>query len=250
MRQFGLIGYPLVHSFSENYFLEKFRNEYINDATYKNYPIKSIDQLLDLINEIPNLLGLNVTIPYKKEVIRYLDLIDKEALEVGAVNVIKIVRRNDKILLKGFNSDIYGFKESLKPLIDSHVRQAIVLGTGGGSSAVAYVLSSMRIPVIFVSRSNKENCITYNDITEELVSLSHLIVNATPLGMFPETDQKPEIPYHALTSDHILYDLIYNPSETLFLKEGEKRGCRTINGLEMLKLQAEKSWQIWNDPSV
>jgi len=138
----------------------------------------------------------------------------------------------------------------LKPVLDSNVKQAIVLGTGGSSSAVAYVLASMKIPVIFVSRNIKENCITYNDVTEELVSSSHLIINTTPLGMFPETDKKPEIPYHALTPDHILYDLIYNPAETLFLKEGKKRGCRIINGLEMLKLQAEKSWQIWNDPSV
>ncbi|MGB4293916.1 MAG: shikimate dehydrogenase [Bacteroidales bacterium] len=248
MRKYGLIGYPLEHSFSKKYFAEKFRNEGIEDASYDNYPLKSVKEFEKLIKEEKELFGLNVTIPYKQEVIPFLDSVDTEASEVGAVNVIKIYRYGDKIVLKGYNTDIYGFRESLKPFLNRKVSHALVLGTGGSSKAVAYVLGKLSIKVIFVSRIKKPECITYEDINEEVIDTTMLIVNTTPVGMYPMIDNKPDIPYHLLSTSHILYDLIYNPEQTLFLKEGLKRGCTIINGLEMLRLQAEKSWEIWNYP--
>jgi len=201
-----------------------------------------------LIKEENELLGLNVTIPYKEEVISFLDAVDSEALEVGAVNVIKILRSGDKIKLKGYNTDIYGFKESLKPFINKGMKQALILGTGGSSKAVAWVLKKLGVKIIFVSRSNKQGSITYREITDNIIGNTQLIVNTTPLGMYPDTENKPDIPYNLLSPSHILYDLIYNPAQTLFLKEGINRGCTVINGLTMLKLQAEKSWEIWNNP--
>jgi len=248
MKKYGLIGYPLEHSFSKKYFAEKFKNEKIEDACYYNYPLKSITELVKLIKEENELLGLNVTIPYKEEVISFLDAVDSEALEVGAVNVIKILRSGDKIKLKGYNTDIYGFKESLKPFINKGMKQALILGTGGSSKAVAWVLKKLGVKIIFVSRSNKQGSITYREITDNIIGNTQLIVNTTPLGMYPDTENKPDIPYNLLSPSHILYDLIYNPAQTLFLKEGINRGCTVINGLTMLKLQAEKSWEIWNNP--
>jgi len=248
MRKYGLIGYPLEHSFSKKYFAEKFKNEGIKNAFYENYPLKNITELLKLINEEKELVGLNVTIPYKEEVIPFLDEIDSDAKEVGAVNVIKILRSGDKIKLKGYNTDIYGFRESLKPFIVKDINQALILGTGGSSKAVAWVLEKLGVKVIFVSRSKKQGSITYRDITDNIIGATQLIVNTTPLGMYPNMENKPDIPYNLLSPSHILYDLIYNPGQTLFLKEGISRGCTVINGLTMLKLQAEKSWEIWNNP--
>ncbi len=249
MRKFGLIGYPLEHSFSAVYFLRKFEREDVADAVYTNYPIQNINELPGLIEKEPELCGLNVTIPYKKQVFKFLDFIDKQAKEAGAVNVIKIIRTERKTILKGYNSDIYGFRESLLPFLGKNVRQALILGTGGSSGSVAYVLENLNINTIFVSRSRKQNCITYQEITPGLMKESNLIVNTTPAGMYPATDAKPDIPYDCLTDSHILYDLIYNPEKTLFLQEGERRGSIVINGLQMLKLQAERSWEIWNDPA-
>jgi len=249
MRKFGLIGYPLEHSFSKKYFEEKFQKESISDTIYRNYPLKNISELPALIENDPEICGLNVTIPYKKEVISLLDYIDSEASSAGAVNVIKILRNKDEVILKGYNTDIYGFRESLRPLIEGYTGNAVILGTGGSSSAVAYVLSELGIKTIFVSRQPKPGCITYKDLTENIIKSSHLIVNTTPVGMYPATGNKPDIPYESLTSEHILYDLIYNPEQTLFLKEGVIRGCRVMNGITMLILQAEKSWEIWNDLS-
>ncbi len=248
MRKYGLIGFPLEHSFSAAYFHNKFKLESITDAIYKNYPLENIEELTSLINNEIELCGLNVTIPYKKKVFKFLDSIDQQAKNAGSVNVIKIIRFDRKTILKGYNSDIYGFRQSLLPYLDNNVKQALILGTGGSSGAVAYVLDSLNINKIFVSRTPGDNRITYRDITDALIKNTRLIVNTTPIGMYPETDAKPEIPYDLLTKSHILYDLIYNPEKTLFLKEGEKRGCMIINGLSMLKLQAEKSWEIWNDP--
>ncbi|MGQ9621724.1 MAG: shikimate dehydrogenase family protein [Bacteroidales bacterium] len=250
MKKYGLIGYPLEHSFSEKYFTDKFKKESISDASYKNYPLRNINELIPLIKSEKDLCGLNITIPYKKDVIPFLNFVENDAIKAGAVNVMKIIRNNDRIILKGYNTDIYGFRESLKPVMDRKIIQAIILGTGGSSGAVDFVLSGMGIKTLLVSRLPKHGCITYENITENIILSSQLIVNTTPLGMYPSTDKKPDIPYHLLTSQHILYDLIYNPEQTLFLKEGIKRKCRVFNGLTMLKLQAEKSWQIWNDPSV
>lgn len=249
MRKYGLIGYPLAHSFSASYFARKFKEESICDAVYSNYPIQKIDDLPRMITEDKELCGLNVTIPYKKQVMQFLDEIDGEALRAGAVNVVKILRNNNDILLRGYNTDIYGFRESLSPFIARKIKQALVLGTGGSSASVAYVLEDLNINIVFVSRQPGNNCITYGEVTGDLIKTSELIVNTTPVGMFPAIDQKPAIPYDELTPSHILYDLIYNPEKTIFLKEGERRGCSVVNGLTMLKLQAEKSWQIWNDPS-
>lgn len=249
MKNYGLIGYPLGHSFSESYFKDKFTREGISDTTYENFPISTIDEFPGLIKNLPFLYGLNVTIPYKKAVIRYLDHIDKEAEEAGAVNVIKIIRQTGNVILKGYNTDIYGFRESLKNYISVNVRKALVLGTGGSSAAVTYVLRRLNIDFIYVSRSEGKNSVRYSDLNEEIIASHLLIINTTPLGMYPDTDQKPPVPYNALTKHHILFDLIYNPPETLFLREGRKAGCVTVNGLEMLKLQADKSWEIWNDPA-
>ena len=246
MRIFGLTGYPLEHSFSEKYFAEKFRNESINDARYLNFPLKDISMLPSLISGTPDLCGLNVTIPHKKAVMAFLDYIDNEASEAGSVNVIRIIRSSGRITLEGYNTDIYGFRESLSPFAVTAISQALVLGTGGSSASVGFVLARMGIKVVFVSRRPAAGSVTYSNLNEEVVAQSKLIVNTTPLGMYPDINGKPAIPYQALTSSHILYDLIYNPAETPFLKEGIKRGCRVINGLEMLKLQAEKSWEIWN----
>ncbi|NMC41929.1 MAG: shikimate dehydrogenase [Bacteroidales bacterium] len=249
MRNYGLIGYPLTHSFSESYFRDKFIKEGIKDTFYKNYPIRSLAELPVLIKEAPSLMGLNVTIPYKKDVIEYLNYLDKDAEEAGAVNVIKIIRYDNDIELKGYNTDIYGFMESLRNNLSENVKSALVLGTGGSSAAVTFVLRRLNIDFSYVSRSAGENTYRYEDLDNEIIAAHRLIINTTPLGMYPDTDHKPLIPYNALSENHVLYDLIYNPPETLFLHEGKKAGCLTINGLEMLKLQAEKSWEIWNDPA-
>lgn len=248
-RNYGLIGYPLAHSFSESYFRDKFIKEGIKDSSYKNYPIRSLSEFPGLIKDSPSLLGLNVTIPYKKDIIKYLSYLDKDAEEAGAVNVIKIIRHHDAVELKGYNTDIYGFMESLRKYLSGNVKSALVLGTGGSSAAVTCVLRRLNINFSYVSRSSGDNTYRYNDLDNEVIASHQLIINTTPLGMFPDTDHKPLIPYNALSENHILYDLIYNPPETLFLLESKKAGCVTVNGLEMLKLQAEKSWEIWNNPA-
>ena len=245
-RVFGLIGFPLAHSFSKKYFTEKFAQESIDDAAYENYPIGHIDLLPELFRNDKALIGLNVTIPYKEAVIPYLDALATDAAEIGAVNTIK--RCNDGSL-KGFNSDIYGFAETLRRFLpDSFTSGALILGTGGASKAVHHVCNKMGIKVQSVSRSNGDEAIAYRDINAEVIREFLLIVNTTPLGMHPDINQLPELPYEHLTPRHYLIDLIYNPAMTRFLKEGEQRGCMIKNGLEMLILQAEKSWEIWNKP--
>lgn len=254
MRNFGLIGFPLTHSFSKRYFEEKFEREQIREAVYENYPLSSITEFLPLVKSIPGLVGLNVTIPYKETVMDYLDEIDREALKVDAVNCIKIT--NGK--LKGYNTDVFGFENTLRPFIcreefynkEMKVYElppvaAFVLGTGGSSKAVKYVLRKSGISFLSVSREEKEEAITYNEIGKHFGNYN-LFINTTPVGMFPEVDACPDIPYEQLTHRDFLFDLTYNPTETLFLKKGRERGANTQNGLEMLKLQAEKSWEIWN----
>lgn len=247
MRKFGLIGYPLGHSFSKTYFTKKFLNEKITDAVYNNYPIENIDQLRVLLEKDRGLVGLNVTIPYKLDVCPYLDEIDSEAREVGAVNTIKILRKEGSVYLKGFNTDIYGFERPLMEVLKPIHSRALILGTGGAARAVAYILKKHGIQFTYVSRSPKNrNILSYDDLTNELVDNHKLIVNTSPAGMHPILDTCPDIPYSAITGSHILYDLIYNPERTLFLEKGGKKEATLINGLPMLYLQAEKSWQIWN----
>ncbi|MDG5800069.1 shikimate dehydrogenase [Marinilabiliaceae bacterium ANBcel2] len=248
MQTYGLIGYPLSHSFSKDYFTKKFCAENIN-AKYLNFPINEISKIEEVVKNNPLLCGLNVTIPYKEKIIPFLDEIDKEAEEIGAVNVIKIIKKsNKKPYLVGYNSDITGFKKSLEPLIKYPHSKALILGTGGASKAVAYSLKKMDIEFKFVSRNSKnKEVLTYNQLTPEIISSYKLIINTSPLGMYPNIDQTPDIPYEGVSNKHLLYDLIYNPKQTLFMKKGAERGAKTENGLKMLQLQAEQGWLIWNN---
>jgi shikimate dehydrogenase len=249
MRKFGLIGYPLGHSFSKKYFTEKFSREQIKDCSYENYPLKTIGLLPDLILD-RDIEGLNVTIPYKSAIIKYLDRIDPEADAVGAVNVISIKRSGDKPELVGFNSDIAGIRDTLFPVINPETRNALVLGTGGGSKAVCYVLNEINVHYILISREKKSGCLTYSEITPEIISNTQLFINTTPLGMYPDTAGKPDLNYDLLNRKQILFDLVYNPEITSFLRMGKERGCTILSGLKMLYSQAEKSWEIWNDDSL
>jgi shikimate dehydrogenase len=250
MRRFGLIGYPLGHSFSKKYFAEKFTNEHITDCIYENYPLTDILLLENLLVSESELCGLNVTIPYKSAVIRFLDVIEPEANEIGAVNVLKIKRIAEKIILHGYNSDITGIRDSLFPYIKKGVNQAIVLGTGGSSRAVCHVLKRFGLKVVNISRNKKPGVITYSEIDLRLIKKTQIIVNTTPLGMFPDIDTKPDLDYDMLNKKHILFDLVYNPEKTSFLKSGEDRGCEIIGGLKMLHSQAERAWEIWNDQTL
>lgn len=246
MDKYGLIGFPLGHSFSKNYFNEKFESEGIN-AEYINFEIPSISELKAVLVTNPELKGMNVTIPYKQQVIPYLNEITKEAKEIGAVNVIKVTRKGDKVYLKGYNSDVVGFTESIKPMLESCHKKALILGTGGASKAVEYGLKSLGIETKYVSRTKKNGQFTYEDITPEVVKEYNVIVNCTPLGMYPNVDECPKLPYEAMDSHNLLYDLIYNPDETTFLSRGKAHGALTKNGLEMLLLQAFVSWEFWHE---
>ncbi len=246
MKKYGLIGFPLGHSFSRNYFNNKFADEKI-DAEYVNFEIPSIQDFRRVIEENPNINGLNVTIPYKQQVIPYLDELDADAEEIGAVNVIKFIREaGQKLKLVGYNSDVVGFMGSIKPLLKPHHRKALILGTGGASKAIVYGLRKLGISSVFVSRTKKEGMLTYDELTPEIVQEFTVIINCTPVGMFPHTDACPALPYECLTGKHLLFDLIYNPEETLFMKKGAAQGAITKNGLEMLLLQAIGAWSIWN----
>lgn len=245
MRTYGLIGYPLGHSFSESYFTEKFQSQNIN-ACYKLFPIANVEMLQEVINSNPSLKGFNVTIPYKQQVMSFLNEIDDEAAKVGAVNVVKVINREGKKLLKGYNSDIYGFYTSLQPLLQTYHDKALILGTGGASKAVSAMLTKLGIDYKFVSRKSQTGQLTYDDIDSVVLSEHKLIVNCTPVGMSPNTDEAPSLPYEFFTEKHIAYDLIYNPSETLFLSKAKEHGATIKNGLEMLHLQAERAWEIWN----
>ena len=245
MKKYGLLGYPLGHSFSRNYFNQKFEAEKI-DAEYLNFEIPEIKEIKNVIKENPELNGLNVTIPYKEQVIPYLDDLDEDARLIGAVNVIKFSKGLfGKVKLKGYNSDIIGFKQSIEPLLKEHHRKALILGTGGASKAVFQGLKQLGVASTFVSRKAKEYCITYEEITPKAMEQYTVIVNTTPLGMYPNVNACPDIPYDLLTSDHLLYDLLYNPDETLFMRKGKEKGAVVKNGLEMLLLQAFAAWEIW-----
>ena len=246
MQKYGLIGYPLKHSFSIGFFNEKFKSEGI-DAEYVNFEIPEINDFMEVIEENPNLCGLNVTIPYKEQVIPFLDELDKNTAKIGAVNVIKIIRTpKRKIKLVGYNSDIIGFSQSIQPLLQPYHKKALLLGTGGSSKASYHGLNNLGIDSVFVSRTKKEGMLTYEELTPEVMAEHTVIVNCTPVGMYPKVDFCPAIPYELLTPNHLLYDLLYNPNITLFMKKGEEHGAVTKNGLEMLLLQAFAAWEIWN----
>lgn len=247
MDKYGLIGYPLGHSFSISYFNQKFQDEGI-DAVYENYEIPTIDALDEVLGSNPNLRGLNVTIPYKEKVLPYLDNISPEARAIGAVNVIKVIHEGKDIVLKGYNSDVIGFTKSIEPMLDKKWHQkALILGTGGASKAVDFGLRNLGLETVFVSRYERSGTIQYKSITPEVVKEYNVIVNCTPVGMYPKTEQCPPLPYEAMDSHTILYDLIYNPDQTLFMKRGEQYGAQTKNGLEMLLLQAFASWEFWHE---
>lgn len=245
MKKYGLVGYPLGHSFSMGYFNEKFKNEAIN-AVYENFEIPDIQDITTVIGSNPDLAGFNVTIPYKEKVMDYLDYIAPEAAEIGAVNVVKVTHNGERAVLKGFNSDVVGFVNSIKPLLRPLHKKALVLGTGGASKAVEYGLRKLGLETIKVSRTEKGNTITYGQVTPELLSEYKVIVNCTPCGMAPHFDECPNLPYDSIDDSFLLYDLIYNPEETLFLRKGKEKDATVKNGLEMLLLQAEEGWNIWN----
>jgi shikimate dehydrogenase len=248
MRLFGLIGFPLSHSFSEKYFEKKFARDTITDASYKLFPLEDISLLPELIEQYTDLEGLNITIPHKIQAMPFMQHIDKEAVETGAINCVKIHRDGAGIKLSGFNTDIYGFRQSLLPVLKPHHQHALVLGTGGASRAVWYVLDKLGIHYKCVSHTKKEaGILRYWQLTKEIIETNTLIINSTPLGMFPETNAFPDIPYQFINKEHLLFDLIYNPDETKFLKKGKEAGATIKNGMEMLELQAEKSWEIWNE---
>lgn len=242
MDKYGIIGNPLGHSFSKGFFTEKFAREGI-DAQYLNFQIPEIKGLQEVLKENPELRGLNVTLPYKTEVIPFLDELSDEAQEIGAVNVIQIHNGH----LKGFNSDIIGFTRSIQPLLKPHHRKALILGTGGASRAIRVGLSHLGLEWKYVSRTAHEGMFTYEDITKETLREYEVIVNCSPVGMFPKVDECPNIPYEQLTPDNMLYDLVYNPETTLFIKKGALQGAIVKNGLEMLHLQAIASWEFWNE---
>lgn len=245
MKTFGLIGKKLSHSFSQRYFTKKFAQLGLSDNHYMNYELSSIEELPELIKNVKP-IGLNVTIPYKEEVLAYVDELSKEAQEVKAVNTLQIKWIEGKPKLIGHNTDVFGFHQSIKPFFEGHHEKALILGTGGASKAVAYVLSNLGVQITYVSRHPKPGQLNYNEINEYVMAFHPMIINTTPVGMYPNVDEKVNIPYEFLTEKHFLIDLIYNPEETQFLKEGKARGAKTLNGLTMLHQQAEKAWEIWN----
>lgn len=242
MQQFGLIGYPLSHSFSKKYFTEKFAAEGISGCNYELYPIESIDLFPSLLQDIAGLQGLNVTIPYKESVLPFLHKQSAAVQEIGACNCIRI--NNGK--LTGFNTDVVGFRQSIEPLLQSHHKNALVLGTGGAAKAVVWVLKQLGIAYSYVSRTKAEGVLGYDDITAEVLKQYPLVINTTPLGMQPNVLAKPSLPYEAVTEDFLFYDLVYNPAKTAFLEAAEQQGAVIKNGADMLIIQAEESWKIWN----
>lgn len=258
MKKYGLIGYPLSHSFSKKYFSDKFEKEGLEDREYELYPLQHLSDLPELINATHDLCGLNVTVPHKIGVMFYLDKIDPAARAIDAVNCIKIVNHQPveaffsgelssmKVRLEGYNTDAFAFEKSLKPMLKKHHQKALILGNGGAARAVAYVLNKMDISYRLVSRRAIGKQLSYKQLTPDVMKERLLIVNTTPLGTAPNIEECPDIPYELLTPQHLLYDLVYNPTETEFLKRGKEKGAAIKNGLEMLHLQAEKSWEIWN----
>lgn len=244
MRKLGLLGRNIGYSFSRNYFAQKFKTEGLTHRfSYENFDLASTADFPEILKKNPELIGLNVTIPYKEEIIPFLDELSSSAEEIGAVNTIKILGNGT---LCGYNTDYYGFITSLQPLLQPQHKKALLLGTGGAAKAVAYGLAQLGIQTLYVSRKKHDNSITYNELTAEILSSHQILVNCTPLGTFPDTNVFPEIPFEFLTTDHVVYDLIYNPEKTTFLAKAEAQGATIKNGYEMLVLQAEKAWELWN----
>lgn len=248
MDTYGLVGYPLSHSFSKKFFSQKFHSEQIN-AQYLNFEIPSIDELPEVIAKYPSLKGINVTIPHKESILPLLSEVHPEAAAIGAVNTVKIHRIGRQTQLIGYNTDYDGFRESILPLVPEVQTpyKALILGTGGASKAVMFALKQLGIICRYVSRKKQNNLLTYQQIDENIIREHTIIINTTPLGTFPNVDELPDIPYQYLSSTHLLYDLVYNPSETAFMREGRLRGCRVKNGEEMLHIQALRAWSIWNN---
>lgn len=248
MKTFGLIGYRLGYSFSKGFFTEKFEKEGLTEHEYVNFELDSIEEFPRIFEKNDHIAGLNCTIPYKQQIMPYLDEIDSEAAQVGAINTVKIIRQPDGLKLKGFNTDIYGFENSLKPMLQDKHQKALILGTGGASKAIKHILGKLGIDYVSASIEDEllEKEIRYQQIDEALLKERLIVINATPLGTFPKVDTCPDIPYEFLTGDHVLFDLVYNPEETLFMKKGKEKGAAVKNGLEMLHLQAIKAWEIWN----
>lgn len=243
---YGLLGYPLGHSFSADFFTKRFQEQGI-DAEYRNFELPDATGLLDVVREHPRLRGLNVTIPHKQSVIPLLDELSPEARAIGAVNVIRVIRGEHGVRLKGYNSDVIGFCDSLRPLLRPHHRRALVLGTGGASKAVVYGLRRLGIAPLYVSRTAQEERITYDQLTPDVLAARTVVVNCSPVGMYPHVDEAPALPYDLLSPAHLLFDLVYNPLETKFLRLGRERGAATKNGLEMLHLQALAGWEFWHE---
>lgn len=249
MKQYGLIGKRLSHSFSKKYFEEKFNKLSLKNNSYDLFELSAISDFPALVKSHPDLLGLNVTIPYKETVLAFLDEFDESAMQIGAVNCIKITRTNGNTHLKGYNTDAFGFQQSIKPFLEPQHERALILGNGGSAKAVAYVLNKIGIPTWNVTRVKIEgiaNQFTYEELNFDLLKHFKLIINCTPVGMSPASDVSPALPYEAIESDFLLYDLIYNPEETLFIKQGKSRSAVCINGLSMLYHQADEAWRIWN----
>jgi shikimate dehydrogenase len=248
MTTFGLIGYPLGHSFSKRFFTDKFEKEGLNDYQYLNFELESITEVTSVFEKFPDIKGLNCTIPYKQLIMQYLDEIDEETLIVGAVNTIKPIHTSEGLKLKGYNTDIIGFEQSLCPMLNETHTKALILGTGGASKAIKYILAKLGINYISASIENElfENEIRYSQINQAMIEERKVIINATPLGTFPKTDNCPKIPYEFISSDHVLFDLVYNPEVTLFMQKGIDKGAKVKNGLEMLHRQALAAWEIWN----
>ncbi len=244
---YGLLGYPLGHSFSASFFNEKFRREGI-DAEYRNFELPEIGDFMELVAELPELCGLNVTIPYKQQIIPYLTKLSDQAREIGAVNTVRLVYDQDRNLtaLEGYNTDAPAFARTLAPLLPQQPVSALVLGSGGASRAVCAALNWLGVSYTIVSRTAAEGRIGYDQLTDEIMAANRVIINTTPLGMYPNIDECPPLPYELLTANHICYDLVYNPAETLFIKKAAARGATTSNGIAMLHLQALLAWQIWN----
>ncbi|MCR4922117.1 MAG: shikimate dehydrogenase [Bacteroidaceae bacterium] len=245
MDTYGIIGFPLGHSFSRGFFTEKFRREGI-EAQYLNFPIEHADELRQVLQEHPTLRGLNVTLPHKQAVIEMLDDIDEKAQRIGAVNVIRVRWHDGKPRLKGFNSDVIGFTRSIRPLLRPYHRKALVLGTGGASRAIRAGLESLGVEWKYVSRTPCEGRFTYDELSPEVLHEYPVVVNCSPVGMFPHVDESPALPYDALSEENLLFDLVYNPEETQFMRRGAEHGATVKNGFEMLHIQAVASWEFWN----
>lgn len=242
-KKYGLLGKDISYSFSKKYFTEKFSQDLFDDCVYENFDIPTIEEFPNILKNNPDLKGLNVTIPYKESIISYLDTLSEKASKIGAVNVIRFTKKGN---LKGYNSDWYGFKKTLEPLLQPHHKKALILGTGGGAKAVAFALEQMGIFYTYVSRETTKNTIDYSRVNTTTFDNYHIIINCTPVGTSPNIKEFPPIPYEFFSDKHIAFDLIYNPEETLFLKKAKKKGAITKNGYEMLVFQAEKAWKIWN----